>query len=337
MTTQTKTVYDQIWPIPRGVVTVTGDVPTTARVLTGLWSVDRACAGADGTPGLPVRGGVEVYGRWETGKSSLAYYLAGRVSPTGDGRIVLVDLEGGAREDYLKIAVATSGFNGEVYRVKHEQQGSPRTHEAILEEGADSLLNDGTWCLILDSAAMTTPTPEAEGDFDEAFMGKRAQVLAKFARRWVSHLNYVKDDKLVIIVNHMLQDMGGYGKISPGGDTLKFGIHSRLWIRRKGDPFGKGAFEAEVTVEKLRFGGKYKERKGRAVIVPGIGVSPELSATFDCMALGHARRQKGSGMVQVKRGDDWTNIAKLNTLTDRVRDGKVEDFEVFYEILREQT
>jgi len=37
-----------------------------------LHSLDQALAGADGTPGLPIRTGLEVYGRWETGKSTLA-------------------------------------------------------------------------------------------------------------------------------------------------------------------------------------------------------------------------------------------------------------------------
>jgi hypothetical protein len=131
-------------------------------------------------------------------------------------------------------------------------------------------------------------------------------------------------------------DMGGYGKDSPGGDTLKFGIHTRLWIRRKGDTFGGGAFEAEVKVEKLRFGGKDSERKGRAIIVPGLGVSPELTAAFDCMALKLARRQSGTGMVQYKEEDDWIDVDYLPNLVDRVKEGKNGVFEPFYEILRAQ-
>ena len=329
--------YEKLWPISRGSVSVRGNVPVTKRVLTGLWSLDRACSGPDGTPGVPIRGGVEIYGRWETGKSTLAYYLAGRVHP-GGGRIVLVDLEGGARKDYLQTAIAASGFVGTIYRVEHESKGSARSHEDMLEEGADSLLDDDTWCLILDSAAMTQPLPEREGGLDEAYMGKRAQVLAKFSRRWGPWINIAKHDKLVIIVNHMLQDMGGYGKISPGGDTLKFGIHTRLWIRRKGDTFGKGAFEAEIKVEKLRFGGKSKNRKGRVVIIPGLGVSVDLTAAFDCMGLGMARRQAGTGMVEFRKDKDgdWQKTAKLATLVNRVREEKLSDFDPFYEILRKQ-
>ena len=330
-----KKPYDGLWPITRGTVRVGGSVPTTRRILTGLWGLDQACAGAAGEPGLPIRGGVEIYGRWETGKSTLAYFLAGRVHPTG--RIVLIDLEGGAREDYLRVAVETSGFKGEIYRVEHEAKGQPRSHEEMLREGADSIRDDDVWCIILDSAAMTQPLPEREGGLDEANMGKRAQVLAKFSRRWGPWINFVKQDKLVIIVNHMLQDMGGYGKISPGGDTLKFGIHTRLWIRRKGETFGKGAFEAEIKVEKLRFGGVDKARIGRAVIVPGMGVSVELTALFDCMSLGQARRQAGTGMVQfLEEGGDWVKVAKLPTLVERVREGNVSDFASFYKILEAQ-
>lgn len=326
-------VYENIWPIPIGDVSVSGDVPRTKRFISGLWSLDQSLSDQSGSVGIPLRGSVEIYGRWETGKSTLGYYLAGRV--LGAGRIVLIDLEGGAREDYLKAAVAQAGFVGEIHRVEFESKGSPRNHEEMLKEGADELLSDDVRCVILDSAAMTQPLPERAGDIEEAFMGRRAQVLAKFARRCLSWINSSKDDKLLIIINHMLQDMGGFGKISPGGDTLKYGINARLWIHREHNlPYG--AFVSEIEVEKLRFGGKNKDRKGLVAIIPGLGVSPELTAAFDCFALKKGRRQAGTGMIQYEKDGQWVDIATMETVVKELLDGKRDQLTPFFEILESQ-
>ena len=321
--------YKAIWPIPTGHPSFEGDIPKLRRFLSGLYSLDKALAGPRDTPGIPLRGGIEVFGRWETGKSTLGYYIAGRVPNTK--KIVLVDLEGGAREEYLRTAVAQSGYSGLVYRVPFEASGKIRTHEDMLKEGADALLEEGTNALILDSAAMTQPVPEREGDIEEAFMGRRAQVLAKFMRRSMAWINSSKEDKILVVINHMLMNMQGF-KISPGGDTMKFGIHARLWIHRT-ESLQDGVFEAEIEVDKLRFGGKDKERKARVVFLPGIGVSPELTAMFDCMALGEARRQQGTGMVQIKEGEEWKSIARTSAMIKKAMEGQKDDFAPFFERL----
>ena len=86
-------------------------------------------------------------------------------------------------------------------------------------------------------------------------------------------------------------------------------------------------------MDKLRFGGKDKERKARVVFLPGIGVSPELTAMFDCMALGEARRQQGTGMVQIKEGEEWKSIARTSVMIRRAFDGQKDDFAPFFERL----
>lgn len=324
--------YDKdVWPITPGEVHITGEVPSTKRFLSGLYSLDTSLADATGRTGVPIRGSLEIYGRWETGKSTLGYYLAGRVSDVG--KIVLIDLEGGAREDYLKSAVAQAGFVGELHRVEFGKSDAPRSHEDMLKEGADALLDDEVRCLMLDSAAMTQPLPEREGDIEEAFMGRRAQVLAKFIRRCNSWINSAKEDKLLIVINHMLQSMDGFGKMSPGGDTLKFGIHTRLWISRD-DTLPYGAFTSEIEVDKLRFGGKNKERKGRVAIIPTVGVSPELTAAFDTFTLKKGRRQAGTGMVQYLKDGAWVDVALLKDLIKELLDGKRDSFAPFFEILK---
>lgn len=307
-------------------ITIIGNLPTTHRVLTGLWDFDQMLAGHNGTIGMPVLGGLELYGKWETGKSTLAYYLAGCVKPVG--KIVLVDLEGGARTDYLIKAVGQSGFEGEIIYVEHEDASKEmRSHESMLEEGANHLHDEEVGCLIVDSMAATRPVAEMKGDLEASYMGRRAQALAKFSRRWGPIVQYMKKDQLVILVNHMLQSFDGFGKISPGGDTPKFWINARLWISRT-ETFDNGDFTSKVEVEKLRFGGKTPRKKGKdsvrsceVVFLQGLGISPALSNLWAAMKLGLARRQKGTGMVQYQLGDDWEKIAKLPTIFNRTRKG----------------
>ena len=307
------------------------------RISTGLWSLDHALAGPKGELGLPVRGGIEIYGSWETGKSTIGYYLAGRAAPN-DGTIVLVDLEGGARREYLESAVGQSGFDGTIQYIEHTADGKGRTHADMLQEAADLLLEDNIWAVMVDSAAMVQSIVEREGDLGDANMGRRAQLLAQFTRRWVPNVNTASLEKnaLVIEINHMLQSMGGFGKLSPGGDTPKFGINARLWIRRadKGT-FKDGSFEAEVYIEKLRQGGKSKDRKAIVFIIPGIGVSVHLTNLFDCFKLGLAERRRGVVYYAPAAGGDMVKLARLTTLIERVRRGNHKDLIRFGRMLDE--
>ena len=58
-----------------------GDIYPVQRVLTGLWSLDRAL-GFRGDNGVPLRSLFELYGHEHSGKSTLAWYIAAKVNPT---------------------------------------------------------------------------------------------------------------------------------------------------------------------------------------------------------------------------------------------------------------
>lgn len=322
-------------------IKVIGKVPKIRRIPTGIADLDLALAGYNSSVGMPLRGGIEIYGRWETGKSTLANYLAGVVRQ--EGTIVLCDLEGGARLDYLKRSVGQSGFKGTIVYIEHENEdGSRRTHEQMLQKTNDYLFDEDTSAIILDSAAISRSVKEMEGEIGESNMGKRAQMLAQWARQWMGIVNYMSDDKLVITVNHMLQSYDGFGKYSPGGDTLKFGNFAKLWIRRK-ETFNNGDFTSEILVDKFRFGGKRPTKYGRKaeiVILQGLGVSPELSNLWAVMRRGFARRTKGSGMVSYiknremgEEGTEWVKTAKLATIFGRVREGDFSDLDFVEERL----
>ena len=93
---------------------------------------------------------------------------------------------------------------------------------------------------------------------------------------------------------------------------------------------------SDIEIEKLRFGGKNQDRKGRVAIIPTVGVSPELTAAFDAFATKKARRQAGTGMVQFQKDGEWQNAGLLKDLIKELLDGKRDSFAPFFEILRNQ-
>jgi RecA/RadA recombinase len=315
----------------KGVVVVEGKMPPLEKTTTNLHALDRLMTVLSGKePGMPLRTGIELYGIEESGKSTIAYFLSGCVKPTGE--ITLIDLEGGGRKEYVASAVGQSGFDGIVRMVDFENhKGERRTHEEMLKLGADSLLEDDVNAVILDSAAMVAPKHEMAGDMEEQSVGRRAQVLARWGRRWISHMNLSKEPKLVIVVNHMLQPIGSKGVYTPGGKTLKHGCSVRLHVTRT-ETFKDGSFEATITLAKLRYGGKpqsRKDRHGRAIIIPGIGVSPEMTLAFDLMDFEVANR--AGGYVNILDGENKTRIGRVATLLNWARDGKTEKFAPFRE------
>ena len=316
-------------------IEVIGRMPELVRRRTGLWSFDVSLGDGGSKIGMPLRGGYEIYGDPETGKSTVAYFLAATGPPKGT--IALVDLEVAARIEYIKSVMKLAGFDGKIYYVEHKNEdGTPRLHWDMMREGADMLLEDNVSCTILDSAALVTPVMEREEDDDKSFMGKRAQLIGRFNRRWVPWMGFVEDDKLVIIVNHMLQSFDAFGgKYSPGGKSIKFGIIAKLWIRRD-ETLSDGTFKAKIRVEKFRHGGRNKRREANIVIIPDIGVSPQLTAVFDCFSEKLAQRQK-SGMVEIFQAKKWTKVAKLSTLVDRAKNGNFDSFAPFVSVLEAHT
>jgi len=308
-------------------IEVIGRLPELKRRRTGLWSFDWAL-GDDKDPGLPLRGGYELYGDAETGKSTLAYYLAAAIDPKGT--VALIDLEVAARMKYIKSAMLQAGFDGKIYYVDHEKEdGTPRLHWDMMRDGADMLLEDGVSAVILDSAALVTPVMEREEDEEKSFMGRRAQLIGRFNRRWVPWLGFVKEEKVVFIVNHMLQSFDAFGgKYSPGGKVIKFGVIAKMWIRRA-ETLSDGSFLAKVKVEKFRLGGRNEGRVANIVIIPGIGVSPQLTSIYDCFTQKVARRSKGSGMVEILVGKTWKKTSKMTTFVERAKASNFETFAPF--------
>ena len=306
------------------------EVADVRRVRTGLYSVDMA-HGFQGHRGITLNGIHEFFGRQEVGKSSLAYYLAGCINP--EGKVVLIDLENSIDPNYVPMAMSQSGFRGQIKIVnlveRKKDEVTARPHEKLATEGADLILDPEVSAVVLDSVGLFQPIQEREGEVGEAIMGRRAKAVAQFCRRcetWLAAEALAGRYKVVFVVNHVLNVVGGRGHYSPGGDTKNYAFSSRNWMYRVDSQFDDGCFQAEIKLEKLRWGGTHKDRKGIVFIIPGIGVSTEMTAMLDCVRLGIAKR----GTV-VKIGDK--SMGRIGKLIEHAREKNSTKFKAFFDEL----
>jgi len=274
-------------------VNVTGDYPKIARKSTGIFSLDLALSGR-GELGIPIRSFTEIYGKPGSGKSTLAYYLMGALADPGD-RVVIGDIEMLDRE-YLNYAFGSAGFEGEVNIIstteKKKKEDIARTHEAILTETADKMEDENTPSVMFDSIGAVQPLAEKAGDFGEAFMGRRAKMVAQFCRRMISVLRDKKRPSTFFAINHVHSVMGGRGHSTPGGQMLEHASAQRLQL------WPKETFVDSKTDDILGFlvqGKTVKHRYGakgklfQFYIVPGMGVHHGATAMFDCLEMGYAQ------------------------------------------------
>lgn len=273
-------------------VSVIGAYPVVPRKRTGLYSFDLAVANK-GNLGLPLRSIVELYGHPNAGKSTLAYYLS--AITTQKGQVTLCDIEQLDR-DYISDTFTTAGFEGTVKIVDTtDDKGKPLPHETMLSVMAEDLYDEETGAVILDSVGAIQPIAEASGDFGEAFMGKRAKLVAQVSRSLSAALRNKERPSLAVVINHVHGVMGGRGHTTAGGDTLKYmaAVRIMLWTDTIWHETAEAdspvvGFQVGGQVEKLRFGGR--GRKFKFYIVPGYGVHVGAGAMFDCFDLGYAEQ-----------------------------------------------
>jgi len=332
---------NEIRRVQKNEATVVGDVYPVTRFETGLWSLDRAL-GFRGDNGMPLRSLVELYGNEHSGKSTLAWYLSAKIKP--EGTLWIADLEGTLDPEYIKTVVENAGFQGTVrvadYAETKRGNRAMRSHEAQLQDAIDALLQDEVNAAVIDSIGMFFPIVDRSKDLGERSVGQRAKTIADASRRVVAWLRVVETPKLVFYINHVHPNIGGRGFDTPGGETKKFAANVRMWLRRiESDiPEGSGNFLAEARIQKLKFGGASSDRRGLVFFIPGFGVSPEMTAVFDCIRLGLAERGAVIKMEQMDADDKKfksTSMGRVGTLIDRAMEPEKNRkmFEPFYDAL----
>jgi RecA/RadA recombinase len=318
-------------------IEVVGNYPSLVRKRTGLFSFDYAVSNK-GDLGLAMRTIVELSGHNHVGKSTLAYYLLGATAKqddTPDNNISICDMELLDR-DYIASAIGRSGYSGKVTLVDTtDNKGKVIPHETMMMKMVMDLSESNTGSAMMDSVSAIQPIAEAAGDFGEAFMGKRAKLVAQVARGLAGVLRNKERPSTAIVINHSYQIIGGRGHTTAGGIVLPAlaGVRVHMWSGEKffededtamENPIG---FLVKGAIEKNRFGGP--GRNFQFYIVPGIGVHVGVSAMFDCFAFGLAER--GS---RVKLGERSVGFLKADLLS-YAADGRMRKFYPFMEAMDE--
>jgi RecA/RadA recombinase len=305
---------------------IIGDYPPIERRTTGLYTFDRAV----GNPfkeawGMPLRSMYEIYGASSSGKSTLSYFLAGKVNPTGE--IDIADIEG-LDLKYLELAIGASGFEGTLKVIsEYDDKGKPRYHGAMLTELAMRLAEEAD-AGIFDSVSSYASAAEEEGTIGEAHMGRRAKDMAQFVRKARRRLLYAEAPGALFFINHKYNNLGSAGHTTAGGEEPKNLAAVRIWLYRKESHIIKTSdfddFYAEGRVMKLRYGGG--GRKFGVFFLAGQGVHPGMTAVFDCFRLGLAER----GATVKLNGKSQGRISEL---VESARAGETDKFEPFHKAL----
>lgn len=287
-----------------------GKVPTYQRIPTKLWSFNKALLG-----GLVVPSIIELYGYTHIGKSSLAYFLAGSVRP--EGKIALADLEHFDPE-YIKSCIAPTGYQGTIKLL------DTSTAEKALTGLKNSLLDEKFQAGILDSVGAIMPKLEVEGDVSlEERIGLRAKLMARAMRASLYALKRNRD-ACMILVNHLHPLIAlGRGSTTTGGVAIH--NQSTIRIRLKAEQSDEGVLLSLGHVEKLRWGGR--GRWFKVAILPGIGIHPGLTATFECVWRGIAEKDR---VVKL----DGKSYGYMKKIVDAARSGEEEIFVPFVEALQ---
>jgi RecA/RadA recombinase len=318
---------DQVEDETRGLdkVRIVGDLFPVRRIETGLWSLDRAL-GFRGDNGVPLRSLFELYGFEHSGKSTLAWFIAARISATGT--IWVADLEGTIDQNYIREVVTNAGFEGTVriadYTKRKGRKTVLRTHEEQVQDAIDALLEPEVNASVVDSIGMFWPVVDAGKDLGERSVGQRAKTIADASRRIAAWLRMEEEPKLCFFINHVHQTIGGRGYDTPGGVTKKYAANVRVWLQRIDSKVGgEGNFLAEARVQKLKFGGANPDRKGLIYFIPGFGVSKEMTDVFDCVGLGIAKRAASIELLEFddKKGEDvWVKMGRIGTLAEKAEE-----------------
>jgi len=296
-----------------------GKIERVTRFVTGLKTFDLAFQNLKGDIGFPIGAMTELSGPTGCGKSTFTFGLAGLIAEHLTSNIALADLEG-FDPDFLYTILDNAGFNGTIYLLQD------KSDEKILDKLKDSLLDDCS-VGIIDSIGAISPIAESGGELGEANMGRRAKLMAQLSRKLSKEL---RDDRgnSIFMINHVHPRLGGFGTVTPGGETKNYLSGIIIRVKRKQE-FPDQSYVIEGKVSKNRYG--YRDRKFYVTMLAGTGIHIGLSALVDCLLLGLAEAPRNN----VKMDD--VSHGKLNVFFQAAHAGNNDPFLPFIEKLADKS
>lgn len=309
---------------------ITGNIPTVKRLVTGLYSFDRAFENQRGDIGLPLGTIIEIFGPHSSGKSTTASGISGMIANLSKSDIALLDLEG-FDPAFLVTVLENVNFDGELHYIQADEDETAM--DLLVSTVANKKKNFDVG--ILDSIGAISPIAEAEGELGEANMGKRAKLLGQFSRKAVKVIRDFKDkdiQKTFILINHQLPQLGGRGTYTPGGLAKEYlsGIRIQLKIayaKAKWEVFPDASYVIEGTVVKNKLG--MKSRKFHLFMLNGKGIHQGLTWMYDGWVIGAINRDSFLGNIKI--GDK--QIGKMRDIVMKAHEGDNEFFYPFRDAL----
>ena len=308
-------------------IKILGNTAPTRRVVTKLYSFDRAFMNHKGEIGFPVGKFIEVFGPTHVGKSTITIGLAGIIANALKTDITLADFEGFDPE-FLVAILESLGFDGTVNCIYDKKD------EDILDAVLQDLNGTKFGVAIVDSLAAISPIGEVQGNLEDANMGARAKLLAKFSRAVIKIL---RDDdhskktnpKTIFGINHMYPNIGSRGNTTPGGEVKNYLAAIRIQLKRryfknKWEEFPDGSYILEGTVVKNRCG--YKGRTFHLFSLAGKGIHLGLTAMYDGIQLGVVDKSKS-----IKIGEQ--TFGYMKDIVKEAQSGNEEFFTPFFTAL----
>jgi recombination protein RecA len=182
-------------------------------ISSGLIGVDRILR-VDGFPRGKI---IELYGLESTGKSTLALQTIAEANRQGES-CVYFDQEGGLERKY----VDTLGIDKKKFLIIQVDSGE-ELFKIILEQ---IIPMGDIGVVVIDSLASLVPIQELESELTKDLYAVKARMMAKALRKIAKPLSGT--DTVLIIINQLIANIGGYGTTTPGGKALRFYASVRI-------------------------------------------------------------------------------------------------------------
>jgi len=292
-------------------IEVIGSYPEISRIVTGLYSLDRAFTNDLEEIGVPVGHCWEIFGTSHTGKSSFTYALSGILAAKQNKNIVLCDFEGFDPRFTVRL-LENVGFSNTLQIVREEED------EDQLNKMTSVLATKDYAIAILDSISAISPLAEMNSDLGEANMGRRAFLMAQLSRKALHIFRFNEDNpKTLLMVNHWLPQIGSRGYQAPGGSVKSFLASVRIKLKRV-EEYPDGSYVLQGEVIKNRWG--YKDKTFYIFMLAGKGIHFGLTAIYDCIMSGRMTYKNG---VIRKDGESFGRLSKF------VKEAKLNNHEIF--------
>lgn len=290
-----------------------GEFPTFERVVTGMYSFDRAFENQfkKDEIGIPVRTIWEVFGDEAIGKTTFALNVGAIVANALGGSISICPFDN-VNPASVSMALEHLGYSGDV------SLRLDKTHEASMDALLKDFANEKVAFGLIDTYSQVTPVGEKQGSVADAVMGKKAIAISKFLRVAHGILWSKKTPSVLIGTNHVRTPFNARfpGVIeTPGGQAIK--DHSQVRIRlRKNFTTAKkweGAWILDGTVVKWNWG--MQNKTFRIFMVGGIGAHIGMTNVIDAIDQGKLKVTNG---VLLSGKKSYGRISKI--ISDNLND-----------------